>query len=623
MAPLKTLTSFALIALMATSGLTGCAETTNIGKITSIDGGTQIIVPALWANTKNNTGGIEPASIWVDTSRTSDQLAYEINLSNIDAKGGGAMWRAATSSAAAIGTLFSGFNPDDIAYSFDITGPIDGPSAGAILTVGVLAALNKHPLDPQTTMTGTISPDGAIGPVALIPQKLKAAAAAGYKRVLIPSILTSISDPDSGKMIDTKEFGKRLGVEVFYVATLDAAYQAFTGSELFSAPLLSSFPFAQFTALDMARADAAHSLQDAVSELLAAKPDAPLGAQQQLAASEKASSQGDHELAFGLAVDALGQFGAWDGSASFVLSASAQGASYATTELTKNIQQNKVGIDEQLAKTVALSQSMPSNQNLALPGALGWLTYSRSVLDSIITDMNDNANPPEDRTVLEYAGLARQVSLDAEIVFPRIMDVLRATPAFEQSHNEPVDAFLSGYTNFLVAAGDANLAYLRAVEGLSEKIEERSTVSELVPVAIELGEEAATINPETESLEVELEESSVAMTYFVATTSLVFSLEVFGSTDLWLNPEASNVTANAYIENSITQSSELTEEIAHRLLAENFNAGYVVWSAKWGKATYAELVEQKRTSTGITLAINELWYDVITSLSMNAFLKTT
>jgi hypothetical protein len=621
MAALKNLSSVALITLIAASSLTGCAETNEIGKISSVDGGTQIIVPAMWASTADNSGGIEPATIWVDTSRTSDQLAYEINLSNIDAKGGGAMWRAATSSAAAIGTLFSGFNPDNIAYSFDITGPIDGPSAGGILTVGVLAALNKHPLDPLTTMTGTISPDGSIGPVSLIPQKLAAAAEAGYKRVLIPSILTRVPDPDSGKFVDTKEFGEGLGLEVVFVDTIDAAYEAFTGVDLFSTSLPASSQADQFGQIKVARANAAQSLQDSVSELVSGKSDVPSGVQQQIVASQNASSQGDYDLAFGLAVDALSQFGAWDGSASFIASANSQGAMYAEKELTKNLQEDNINIESQIAETTALSSTLPANQNLALPGALGWLTYSRAVLDSIITDMQDKKSPLDERTLAEYAGLARQVSLEAELVFPRIMDVLRATPAYKKPHNEPVDAFLSGYTNFLVSAGDANVAYLRAVEGLSENVAAESTVPDLIPVAIELGESAATINSETESLEVELEESSVAMTYFVVTSSLVFSLEAFDSTSLWLNPEATNVTANAYIENSIMQSVDITEGTALNLLAENFNAGFVVWSARWGQESYKELVKQQRSSAGITLAINELWYDVITVLSMAAFLK--
>ncbi len=192
--PVSHIAQFVVVALTM-GALSSCATQPQIGELRSVDGGTQIIVPALWADAKSEASGIEPATVWVDPNRTSDQLAYEVNLSDVQAKGGGAQWQAATSTAAAIGTLFSGRDPDDVACKFDITGPIDGPSAGGVLTVGVLAALNQHALFPSVTMTGTISPDGSIGPVGLIPFKLKAAAEAGFETVLLPAALTTMLNP--------------------------------------------------------------------------------------------------------------------------------------------------------------------------------------------------------------------------------------------------------------------------------------------------------------------------------------------------------------------------------------------------------------------------------------------
>ena len=37
------------------------------------------------------------------------------------------------------------------------------------------------------TMTGTINPDGTVGPVGGIPEKIAGTAKAGYKRILIPA----------------------------------------------------------------------------------------------------------------------------------------------------------------------------------------------------------------------------------------------------------------------------------------------------------------------------------------------------------------------------------------------------------------------------------------------------
>jgi uncharacterized protein len=63
---------------------------------------------------------------------------------------------------------------------------IGGPSAGATLTVGAIAALNNWDVRPDVLDTGTIQPDGSIGPVGGIPEKAAAAAQAGVKKFLFP-----------------------------------------------------------------------------------------------------------------------------------------------------------------------------------------------------------------------------------------------------------------------------------------------------------------------------------------------------------------------------------------------------------------------------------------------------
>lgn len=71
---------------------------------------------------------------------------------------------------------------------------IGGPSAGGIMTLALTTALHNlvHPedpwhLDPTVAGTGTINPDGTIGPVGGIPAKAEGAAAAGIKTFLYPA----------------------------------------------------------------------------------------------------------------------------------------------------------------------------------------------------------------------------------------------------------------------------------------------------------------------------------------------------------------------------------------------------------------------------------------------------
>lgn len=609
------------LALVA-SVLTGCSNQPTIGQVTSVDGGNQIIVPALWANGENNVGGIEPATVWVDTTRTSDQLSYDVNLSDVEAKGGGAMWQAATGSAAAIGTLFSGFDPDNIAYRFNITGPIDGPSAGGILTVGVLAAINNQSLLSDTTMTGTIIPDGSIGPVGLIGQKLVSAAEEGFRRVIIPAANTVVKNPKTDDPVDPVEFGKTLGLEVVFTHNVSEAYEQFTGHALTESDDTSRYQFSSFPELDYSRRDAAQGLISDLGELIASKPGTPTYVTEQLVLAEEKLRQDEPSKAFGLAVDSLDQFAAWHGIESFKRELDQNGQTEATNALRTKVNAKLAEIRTQLDESVTGAIAQTAAEQLSYPGALGWLTYSIAVLEAVSEDVQSGAPALSEETLIDYASLVEQVSLESSMLFPHILKVLQATPGNGETGEMSVPDFLSGYTTFLVNAGNANLAYLHSVSGLESDTAAKLSVLDLVPVAVALSEQAQLISPETEELNVELEESSTAMTYFVVTTSLVSSVDLLGTTNMWLGPEQASIGSDSAIDNSISQSRSLVENTTNSLLEQELNAGFPLWSSEWGGDTYQELISQNRAATGASIALNELWYDVITVLSMQAFAKT-
>lgn len=73
------------------------------------------------------------------------------------------------------------------------TSEVDGPSAGAAMTLLTIAALNGSRVRGDLTITGTIESDGSIGPVGGIVKKVEAASEIGLKYVLIPRE-TEISD---------------------------------------------------------------------------------------------------------------------------------------------------------------------------------------------------------------------------------------------------------------------------------------------------------------------------------------------------------------------------------------------------------------------------------------------
>ena len=76
----------------------------------------------------------------------------------------------------------------DFIYSIETNSSlVEGPSAGAALTVATIAALENKSIDPKTMITGTISPDGTIGPVGGIVEKATAAKDVGATLFIVPT----------------------------------------------------------------------------------------------------------------------------------------------------------------------------------------------------------------------------------------------------------------------------------------------------------------------------------------------------------------------------------------------------------------------------------------------------
>ncbi len=75
----------------------------------------------------------------------------------------------------------------DIVYIVDTQSALlEGPSAGAALTIATIAALKDRLPNKSVMITGTIDPDGSIGPVGAILEKAKAAKAVGAELFLVP-----------------------------------------------------------------------------------------------------------------------------------------------------------------------------------------------------------------------------------------------------------------------------------------------------------------------------------------------------------------------------------------------------------------------------------------------------
>lgn len=75
----------------------------------------------------------------------------------------------------------------DLFYEIETNASVvGGPSAGAALTVATVAALENRTPNSSVMITGTIEPDGSIGPVGAIEEKANASREAGAVLFLVP-----------------------------------------------------------------------------------------------------------------------------------------------------------------------------------------------------------------------------------------------------------------------------------------------------------------------------------------------------------------------------------------------------------------------------------------------------
>lgn len=113
---------------------------------------------------------------------------------------------------------------------------VDGPSAGALMTLLTISAINGTPLNQSITLTGTIDDEGNIGAIGGVLEKAKAAKEGGKTLLLLPRenskfITYSYEKSRYGGILlykrvpetnDAKEYiEKNVGIEVEYVDTID------------------------------------------------------------------------------------------------------------------------------------------------------------------------------------------------------------------------------------------------------------------------------------------------------------------------------------------------------------------------------------------------------------------
>lgn len=220
-------------------------------------------------------GALTPFSVTVQAGPRDQDFRlgfFETNVGQL-----GPMWRSSAWMATLVAALETGKDISSHRVSWETEGLVDGPSASGLMTVAMVAALRGDELKGDVGFTGTINPDGSIGPVSGIIYKVDAAARGGMKSFLIPIGQRSDTDLESKQTVDVVQRGQGLGVTVQEVATLDEAYEMLTGKKLPRTPLPSRPPELSAEAYDRLKPKVAEWLteyQDAAGRFKTASSQA-------------------------------------------------------------------------------------------------------------------------------------------------------------------------------------------------------------------------------------------------------------------------------------------------------------------------------------------------------------
>jgi len=136
----------------------------------------------------------------------------------------------------------------DVIFSINAPGQVpsvDGPSAGALMTLLAISAIEKKPLREDVTLTGTIDQDGNVGAIGGIVEKAQAARDSGKSLFLLPRANANLLQYSQQARqyygftvirqvpttVDAKTYVEaNIGVNVQYVDTIDDVVRAATAT---------------------------------------------------------------------------------------------------------------------------------------------------------------------------------------------------------------------------------------------------------------------------------------------------------------------------------------------------------------------------------------------------------
>lgn len=181
-----------------------------------------VYAPAVASTDEGYVGVISTITVTIQDNGSGRVFVDTLPLTQIDMQGS-ARLAVKVASALVKNDDKCEINPSEYDFFFVVrtSAPIiGGPSAGAVMTVAVTSLLQNWTIDDKTVMTGMINPDGSIGSVGGLIQKIDATYSVGAARFLLPK----------GQAWSVADYAmENYGIEVVEAADINDALRYFTG----------------------------------------------------------------------------------------------------------------------------------------------------------------------------------------------------------------------------------------------------------------------------------------------------------------------------------------------------------------------------------------------------------
>ncbi|MEM1058828.1 MAG: hypothetical protein AAGK14_06240 [Verrucomicrobiota bacterium] len=118
---------------------------------------------------------------------------------------------------------------------------VDGTSVGLTLAIGMIGTASQKKFPDEVIVLGSLNPDGSIGSVSALGERIKAAGAAGKTTVVLPNVQRFELMPD-GALRNIEEFARQNGLDVIFVTDIVDATEKVLEGDLPTQPMVVSTP---------------------------------------------------------------------------------------------------------------------------------------------------------------------------------------------------------------------------------------------------------------------------------------------------------------------------------------------------------------------------------------------